>query len=297
MPQNLAYFFPQDFLRKLINFPKETLTNLFKLCEEAVHLFISNELNALDPLVCENACHTRAFALWHMTQRYKENSVLHGVIHSLHEIIQKISALPAINVHNEQTIESYLQEHHLHLNLDKELSFDIKFIFLSHLLTLTKRQHPSASFILNEKTCLKALNRLGLVHNKIKSLVSSAQKDLSAMSCQLIQAQSELCDNEVLSHLLVTRLDDHKRSFLPQYTTAKVILLNALKNNTPLIIKISRFVQNSYHDELIIHATPSINKKDFYATQQLHNDAQFAIIFEGIINYSCLMILYTLMFK
>ena len=288
MSPNLTQIFPQDFRHKLINFPKETLANLFKLGQEAMYQFLSNELNALDPLVCENACHIRAFALWHMTQKYKDKkarSALYWVVDALDNFIKTIDALPPINEHSGQTIENYLQEHHLSLELDKELLFDVQFIFLSHLLTLTKKALPSSSFMLHEKTDLDALDRLGLVHSKIKSLVSCAQKELSAMSCQFIQQQSQLCDNQALTQLLVTRHDDHKRSYLPQYSTAKVILLNALQQDTPLIIKISRFVQHRYYDELILGFKPSPNKNDFYCTKQFNEDTKAAIICEGIINY------------
>ena len=289
MQQNFAQIFPQDFLHKLINFPKETLANLFKLCQEAITLFINKELSALDPLVCENACHIRAFTLWHITHKYngkKASSVWHSVMRSLNEIINKINLLPPINERTEQTIENYLQENHLYIiETDDDLIFDIKFIFLSHLLTLTKKQLPSSSFMLHEKTCLEALNELGLVRNKIKSLISSAQKELSSMSCQFIQKQSVLCNNEALIQLLVTRYDAHKRSYLPQYSTAKVILLNALQNNIPLVIKISRFVQHCYYDELILSFTPSHDKKDFYYTKQINDGNQAAIICQGIMNY------------
>ncbi|KTC69827.1 hypothetical protein Lbir_1967 [Legionella birminghamensis] len=288
MTQNLSHLFPQDFLHKLINFPKETLKNLFMLCQEAVHLFITNELNALDPLVCENACHIRAFALWHMTNKYRDTSafsVWHSVMQSFNTIIEKISALPPINEHTRQTIESYLQEHGLYLGFDNELLFDVKFIVLSYLLTLTKKQLPSSSFMLYEKTCLEALNGLGLVHNKIKSFVSSAQKELSFMSCQIIQRHSQLYDNPALMELLVIRYDDHKRSYLPQYPTAKVILLSALQHNIPLIIKVSRFVKHRYHDELLLGFTPSLDKKEFYLTPRFDNKCQAAIICEGIVNY------------
>ncbi|MBL7479550.1 hypothetical protein [Legionella bononiensis] len=289
MPHNLTYIFPQDFLHKLINFPKETLANLFKLCQEAITLFINNELSELDPLVSENACHLRAFTLWHITQKYKNknmSSVWHSVMQSLNEIINKINSLPPINERTGQTIEDYLQEHHLYIESDNNnLIFDIKFIFLSHLLTLTKKQLPSSTFMLHEKTCLEALNGLGLVHNKIKSLVSSAQRELSSMSCLFIQKQSVLCDNEALMQLLVTRYDDHKRSYLPQYSTAKVIFLNALQNNIPLIIKISRFVQHCYYDELVLSFTPSWDKKEFHFTQHIDDGTQAAIICQGIINY------------
>ncbi|WP_298625273.1 hypothetical protein [uncultured Legionella sp.] len=288
MPPNLISIFPQDFLHKLINFPKETLANLFKLCQQSAQLFKNNELYALDPLVCENACHIRAFTLWQMVQKYQKNSNWHQwdvLIQAIEELLEKMNTLPPISGHTKQTIEQYLQEHHLFIDLDESFLFDIKFVFLSHVLTLTKKQFPSTSFMLQEKTCLEALNALGLVHNKIKSLVSSAQKELSAMSCHFIQKKSKLCSNKILNQLLVTRYDDHKRSYLPQYATAKVILLSALQDNTPVIIRLSRYVQHHYHDELILGFMPSLDKKEFCFTTQFNDQSQTAIICEGVIDY------------
>lgn len=288
MPPNLISIFPQDFLHKLINFPKETLANLLKLCQQAAQLFTNKELSALDPLVCENACHIRAFTLWHMVHKYQKNCKWHQwdvFIQTIDKLIEKINALPPISEHTKQTIEHYLKDNHLYIELDEEFLFDIKFVFLSHVLTLTKKQFPSTSFMLHEKTNLEALNRLGLVHNKIKSLVSSAQKELSAMSCYFIQKKSKLCSNKILNQLLVTRYDDHNRSYLPQYSTAKVILLSALQDNTPVIVKLSRYVQHHYHDEVILGFMPSFDNKEFCFTTHINDPSQTAIICEGVIDY------------
>lgn len=288
MTQNPTHIFPQDFLQKLINFSNNTLANLFILCRESVQRFVGKELYTLDPLVCENACHIRAFVLWQMVHKYQSKQgwfIWHAVIESLDEIIQKIHEMPPIDERTKQTIGEYLQEHSLLFNLDNELIFDLKFIFLSRLLTLTKKQFPSSSFMLNEKTCLNALNGLGLVHNKIKSLVSSAQKELSAMSCLFIMHRNQLCNHEALNKLLSIRYDNHKRSYLPQYSSAKVILFNALQNNIPFIVNISRFVQCHYHDRLSLGFMPSADKKDYTFTEHT-DDSQTAIICEGVINYS-----------
>lgn len=289
MPQTHRSFFPQDFQHKLINFSRETLANLFKLAQEAVQLFAQKEFSALDPLVCENACHIRAFALRNMVHQYQKKgawSVWQEVSNALEKIIQRIQALSPINERNQQTIAAYLLEHQLFIEADEDLLLDIKFIFLSRLLTLTKKQCPSSTFMLHEKTCLTALQGLGLVHNKIKGLVSSAQKELSAMSCQFIQIQSCLTDDTVLNQLLMTRYDDHHRSYLPQYSSAKVILIRALQTNTPLIIKLSRFVQGHYHDEIRLGFKPSTTKKDYSYSPLLNEGSQTAIICEGVIDYA-----------
>jgi hypothetical protein len=289
MPKKISHIFPMDFLHKLINFPKETLANLFQLCQESVRCFIRKELHALDPLVCENACHIRAFALWQMTEKYNNHeygSGLHMVVDALEKIIKKTHLLPEINEKSGQTIEQFLQENQLYLEIDEKLFFDVKFLFLCYLLTLTKRQFPSSTFMLHEKTCPDALNISGLVHNKTKSLVSSAQKELSAMSCLMIQNTGSLLSEDVLTRLLVTRYDDHRRSYLPQYSTAKVILSYALQHKTPLIIKVSRYVKNRFQDEINLCFIPSSDKRDFVFTPYPPDASQVAIVFGGIINYS-----------
>ena len=287
MPSNFNYIFPQDFLNKLINFPKESLINLFRLCQKSTIIFKDKEFNSLDPLVCENACHIRAFTLWHIYNKhqYKWNT-LNSIIQSLQEIIETISLLPTINEHTNQTIGEYLQKHNLYLKLNEDLIFDIKFIFFSYLLTLTKKKLPSDNFMLHEKTCLEFLKDLGLVQSKIKLLVSSAQKELSAMSCFFIQKHYISLNNEAFNQLLLVRYDNHKRSYLPQYLTAKIILLNTLQNNIPIIIKISRFNNSRYYDELVLGFVPSENKKKFINIGEIKNSSQTAIICKGVINYS-----------
>jgi len=205
-------------------------------------------------------------------------------IKSLDDLIQKIYSLPPINESTKQTIEEYITEQGLQLEIEEEFLFDIKFVFLSHLLTLTKKEYPSVTFMLHEKTCLEALSHTGLVHNKVKSLVSSAQKELSIMSCDFIQIQSMRLQNSSLNLLLITRYDDHKRSYLPQYPTAKVIFLRALELNIPIIIKLSRYIRNQFHEELILGCMPSDDKSDFKLTSNIDNDIQAAIICGGVIN-------------
>lgn len=286
MPQNLTSIFPQSFLHKLINFPLNTLANLYHECRHAAWLFVNQKLHALDPLVCENACHIRSFILWQMVQKYQSKKALQQwtlFIKSLDELIQKIYSLPPINESTKQTIEEYITEQGLQLEIEEEFLFDIKFVFLSHLLTLTKKEYPSETFMLHEKTCLEALSHTGLVHNKVKSLVSSAQKELSIMSCDFIQIQSMRLQNSSLNLLLITRYDDHKRSYLPQYPTAKVIFLRALELNIPIIIKLSRYIRNQFHEELILGCMPSDDKSDFKLTSNIDNNIQAAIICGGVI--------------
>jgi hypothetical protein len=91
-----------------------------------------------------------------MVNRYQKKRmwhVLQVIITIIDNIIQRIHTLPAISEHTKQTIEEYLEEHHLFIELDEALFFDVKFIFLSHLLTLTKKQHPSSSFMLHGYSC------------------------------------------------------------------------------------------------------------------------------------------------
>ena len=287
MPQNLTSIFPQSFLHKLINFPRETLANLFHECRQSAWFFVTNKLRTLDPLVCENACHIRSFILWQMVQKYQTKRTFQQwtlFIKSLDELIQKIYSLPPIDESTKQTIEEYLTQHGLLIEIEEDFLFDIKFIFLSHLLTLTKKEYPSTTFMLHEKTCLEALSHTGLVHNKVKSLVSSAQKELSIMSCDFIQIQSMRLQNSRLNHLLVPRYDDHKRSYLPQYPTAKVIFLSALELNTPIIIKLSRYIDNQFHEELTLGCIPSDDKTDFKLTSNIDTNNQAAIICGGVMN-------------
>lgn len=79
------------------------------------------ELHLLDPLVCENACHIIAFALWSMVQKYENNKnhfLWHFCINRIDKLIQKIHSLPPINEHTKQSIEEYLLEHHLNFELE-----------------------------------------------------------------------------------------------------------------------------------------------------------------------------------
>lgn len=106
------------------------------------------------------------------------------------------------------------------------------------------------------------------------------------MSCLMIQNTGFLLSEDILARLLVTRYDDHRRSYLPQYSTAKVILFYALQHKTPLIIKVSRYVQDRFQDEINLCFIPSSDKKDFVFTPYPPADSQVAIVFGGVINYS-----------
>lgn len=281
--------FPQDFLNKIINFPKESLQNLFELCKDAALRFENRELQLLDPLVSENACHTRALILCHLSDKYHTRdgrSQWRKIIYSLERIQEKLSYLPPICPQTKQTIADYLLENALYIAMDEQVLFDIKYVVLCRLLTITKKELPVSGYMLHEKTCLEALNSLGLVHNKIKSLVASAQKDLSSMSCKFIQKHGLKYNNPTQNELLSVKQDDHRRSYLPQYQTARIILLSALDNQTPIILKVSRYMESTYHDTVTLTFLASENKKEFRCVPIAADSPKTAIVCAGVVRYS-----------
>lgn len=280
---------PQDFLHKLINVSKEALVNLFLICKQSCFIFLNRQISHLDPLVCENACHIRAFVLWQIFEKYERENRWHEwyeIIDKIDDMVVQIEQSYQFDEHTKQSFESYFLEKHLFVELDPDLFFDIKFVFLSHILTLTKKDYPSSNFMLCEKTDLHALEKFGLVHNKVKTLVASAQRDLSRMSCLSLKKSSYLFDKDVLQSLLTIRNDDHGRSFLPQYLTGKVIFNEVLNKRIPLILKINRFVNSIQHDQVVCGFIVNTSYQSFEYTTLLENtDSTLAIVCEGVVNY------------
>ncbi|MDF1758868.1 MAG: hypothetical protein P1U74_11340 [Legionellaceae bacterium] len=282
---NSNQLFPNKFLTKQANFSNITLTKVFLLWKQAIISFTSKNMIDIDPLVCENACHIRAFVLNDLLQKYSRDNKICRFITYVDSIDYLVTKTLNVNIkEKDESIESYLNKESLFFDIDESMIFDLKFIIYSYILTLTKIELPSDNFALNEKTCHTKILETGLVHSKVKCLVSSTQKELSAMSCQYIKEKASIINNAGISILLDIKQDSHLRSYLPQLITAKVIMQSILGHNQVIIIKVNRYIRNQFLDTIICAYEPNQDKTDFCSISSL-SEVKPCVVFSGVCNY------------
>src|SRR3989338_7745739 len=115
---------PEQFLHKIINFSNKTLEKLMRLWVESLDCFLNDEWHKLDPLVCENACHTRALALYELSLKYKNKPNLQSIISIRNHISNLISAVQTtapINPKTEKTIRAFLKDSQLYFYIPSSL--------------------------------------------------------------------------------------------------------------------------------------------------------------------------------
>tara|TARA_Y100000588_G_C14178170_1_gene892362 strand:- start:102 stop:1316 length:1215 start_codon:yes stop_codon:yes gene_type:complete len=283
MEYSCIQLFPKSFLNKLFNFSTGVLNNLLYLWKEAINNFLENNLAQLDPLVCENSCHIRALLLNNMAIKYTEkiqNKNLRRFSNSLERLITDIERItPSVQDHKLSIIE-FIQAYSLDFNLESSLFKDLKFLISCHILTLTKKNMPSADFTLNEKTCHKKILATGLVHNKTKSLVLETQKELSLISCQYVL--EILKDNNEQDTKIFK--DGHGRSYLPQHVSGKVFLTQLLDPNKIIVLEVSRFISENFYDKVIYFLQFDTDKHTLTEINHI-DESRPCVVLAGVVNY------------
>ncbi len=279
--------FTTSFLHKHINFSSQTLSNLFAVWKKALISFLSHNLTELDPLVCENSCHIRAAALHDLVLKYQNEAhklYLHQTIGNISNLMHKAEQIEIIEKDFNTSILDFLLANELFFNIDKTYLWDFRFIVLSYILTLTKKDMGTRGFTLYEKTCHEKIIELGLVHNKAKSYVSSAQKELSAMSCAYIQSEVKHLDCFALSNLLHEKTDNHGRSFVAQFPTGKTIVNRALQTDKIIILKISQYIHSQYFNTIILAYKCNRNTNEFERMNSIPYNFP-CLVMSGVVNY------------
>lgn len=284
---NSFELFTTSFLHKHINFSSKTLSNLFAIWKKALLSFVSHNLTELDPLVCENSCHIRAAALHDLVLKYQNEAhklYLHQIIANISNLIHKTCQIEIAEKDFNTSIYDFLLTHELFFTIDKSYLWDFQFIVLSYILTLTKKDMGTRDFTLCEKTCHEKIIEPGLVHNKAKSYVSSAQKELSAMSCAYIQSEVKHLGNDALSHLLHEKKDNHGRSFVAQFPTGKTIVNRALQTSKIIVLKIAQYVHGQYFNTLILAYKCNQNTNEFEQMGSIPYNLP-CLVMSGVVNY------------
>ncbi len=276
---------PEGFFEKKMNISLEALCNIFILWKEALTNFSNGNYNAHDALVGENACHIRAFALNQIA--LLDDSFIQVVLRLIGEINLIINSVNSIYISKDDTndsVRNFLYKNNIIFIIPVKYLNNIKFITDSYLLTLTKEQLPSTGLTLCERTSYNPVRNWGLSYNRAQYLIHNTQKSLSFLSCLHVIKEARLLKNKSLTLLLQIKKDAHQRCFIPQFFTAKVLFLRALKQDRILLIKISRYLNNTFLDNLVLSFKPNAYKTDFELYSDLRKDNP-CIMIEGVINY------------
>lgn len=140
-----------------------------------------------------------------------------------------------------------------------------EFIMLCRMLTKSKHltYETNDINIKLETSDYKQLND-ELSKGKGIELIKKSQTLLSSLTVKAIQEiGKEFNDDELSQALEYTKLDNpiFKRLHTPCYPTSKVVLLNCLKNQIPLIIKVNRLNQDDTLDGIFYFMYAAINDK------------------------------------
>lgn len=280
---------PKGFFEKKMNISQEALCNLFVCWKDAITNFLNGNFKAHDALVGENACHIRAFAILDIALLNDDNihfnSMLITIVAELKRIIYAIETSSLTNEDIKNSVQNFLNKHNLIFAIPTVFIHHLKYIIDTYLLTLTKEQLPTSGLTLRERTNYQPVRDWGFAYNRAQYLVHNTQKSLSAASCAHVISQGKILKNKGLSLLLEIKKDAHERSFIPQFFTAKVLFLRALEQSHPLLIKITRYFNQTPLDTNIFCFKPNDDKNDFELFSGAW-DNKPCIIIEGVVNYS-----------
>lgn len=277
-----------DFFSKQMNIPREALLNVFVFWKQALENFSKGNYINHDALVGENACHIRAFALRDYSLLKTTDSefclTIESSIVELSRLILTTKTVAIDSDDQKNSVEAFLRKNSLIFTIPEKFVFQIKYIIDSYLLTVTKESLPTTGLTLRERTSYQPVRNWGFAYNRAQYLVHNTQKALSASSCEYIISEATMIQNSGLNQLLRIKLDSHRRSFIPQFFTAKVLFLRALQNNTRLLFKITRYLKNKPIDYMVLQFQPNPQKTDFeICSNILSNEA--IIMIEGVVNY------------
>lgn len=280
-----SFLAPAGFLCKKMNLSINALHNFFMLWRQAIHCFLNNLLSHHDALVGENACQIRAAAL---VDYSFDNQLKHALViisNQIHEIDELLLNLDTTQEDPELTIQEFLEKNKLLFKIPKQYIKKIRFIINSYILTLTKDRQPSHSLTLNERTSLEPIKKIGFVKNKAKSLVSSAQRSLSSLSCAYIISEANQFYDPSLSCLLKIKQDAHQRSYLPQFLVGKILINKLLQEHQMIIVKIRRSLNYEHFDSITFCLRPNKSHSDFEVSNILSTNLP-CMVFEGSVNYT-----------
>lgn len=237
----------------------------------------NKDLKNFDALVGENACQIRAIKIALIaSENQTDFCLMKEQIELLQNKIRTLLSEKTINqlMSSGISLATLLTEQ----ELDIELTSDLSFALLSHLLSIAKNAQSelSSPFCIRDKSDPKKLKQLDSeVSSKFaNSVVRRARRLLSEASVQFIRETAWNSGNMHLIRMLSKEFTYEFNSWpsTPMFWTYKALLKNALDKNIPLII-LAKFIEQSdkkyvIRDQQILFFKPHLDSKNELVYQQ-----------------------------
>jgi len=230
--------------------------------------FIERNLTAFDPHVGESCCQARAYKLLLMSSKLHlldlEASMVLGHIDAIFERFNSFTEEQLTEICNFKTV-SLRNFIHL-LEIDFCFSEDIYFLYVAFFLTKFKKNlSPVDSHIDYQFLCenLKISRKFSI------KLIRFYQIEISEISCNFIYALAKEINDESIDLLLLShRVDDNGRKVLPSFLLTKIILKHLQINNSPIIVRVDRFVSNLHLDSIYIYYSYTTGELELQSTEK-----------------------------
>lgn len=244
--------------------------SILALAQEALEAFKNLQLNHFDPLVGDNACQLRAYMFIKLINEPSFREELFRTLDVIREVksvldVQRDLQMkkPMVQILEEKkalkatTLDQYLSD----LGLNKPIARLASLVTYSYFLTITKSS--DVQFEIDEtvsklrvvirenadKNISKIRPDLGITSKSDKKLKMIAKKALSQLSVSFIQEEAHRVDTKdgLLNKLSneYVKIDEYGMQHSPCLAGMKVLLHNALSDQTFIFLKIQRINEDT----------------------------------------------------
>ena len=217
---------------------------LLIVSETAVERLRKGDFSQFDPLVGENACQIRALKNCLLFSNYPSSRTLllkelRFARKNMHTLLKRASATIKHPLSLAQVLEG----------LDVQLTYGELYLIQSYLLTIVKESRPPKEltpFVKNEYTSTKKLKSIQPVGTMFaEKLIKKLRISLSAFSVSFVKEISK----RILPKILHTTSDrfylrHNHLHCLPCYWVTKLVMMQALKSQTPLAIVVRQLAKD-----------------------------------------------------
>ncbi len=247
---------------------------LLTAAEKAAESLKGGHVSKFDPLVGENACQIRALknCLIFSKHPVDENDFLSKIQSRKNKIDSLIREISSSNNTNA-TLHDILVSN----GIDLQLTYREIYLIKSYLLTFVKTIKPpkeNLPFVKNEYTDTKKLKTIKPIGTMFaENLIKKLRESLSAFSVSFIQEISSQIAPDPLNEALIDQfyIRHNRLHCLPCYWVTKLLMIQALESEVPLIIIARQLAKDKNYEtlrELPLSFRPTISG---YEPTSLHS--------------------------
>ena len=242
---------------------------LLTATENAAQLLSKKHIACFDPLVGENACQIRALKNCLIFSTYPVNGDdLFAKVQFAREKIDSLFKDTSAFTKNKFSLGKILENN----DIDIKLNYREMYLIQSYLLTFIKTIKPPKQelpFVENAYTDTKKLRLIKPIARLFaERLINKLRKSLSSLSVSFVQEISSRIAPDFLHDALSDRFcvcHNHLHC-LPCYWVTKLLMIQALKSQVPLIVIARQMAKDQNYD--IICEVPLIFKPTIFGYQQ-----------------------------